>query len=199
MMRDKWNHLRALKPTCLGRYLSRSARGCEQGRTRVGSLLLMANFRTPRVRPAEVPSCKVFNSSLFVVDASGSYETDFILPSSSPVRKRGILCRRDVTPARLSTSLLHDTAMDVPMKELEKLRASTESSTKGKTPSADTSLDSLLQSLYEVKSRIEAGTVTQDTFALLSQTVDTKKKEIDEKQKEVYNAIARLGKALDKV
>lgn len=92
----------------------------------------------------------------------------------------------------------HDT-MDGPLKELEKLRTSTESSTKGKIPSAESSLDSLLQSLYEVKSRIEAGTVTQDTFALLSQTVDAKKKEIDDKQKEVYNAIARLGKALDKV
>ncbi|KAF8136310.1 CTLH/CRA C-terminal to lish motif domain-containing protein [Boletus edulis] len=88
--------------------------------------------------------------------------------------------------------------MDGPLKELEKLRASTENSTKGKIPSAESSLDALLQSLYEVKSRIAAGTVTEDTFALLSQTVDAKKKEIDEKQKEAYNAIARLGKALDK-
>jgi len=88
--------------------------------------------------------------------------------------------------------------MDGPIKELEKLRASTESSTKGKIPSVESSLDSLLSSLQEVRSRIEAGTVTQDTFALLSQTVDSKKKEIDEKQKEIYNAIARLGKALDK-
>jgi hypothetical protein len=67
----------------------------------------MANFCTPRVRPAEVPSCKVFNSSLFVVDGSGSYETDFILPSSSPVRNRGILCGRDVTPARLNKHASH--------------------------------------------------------------------------------------------
>lgn len=89
--------------------------------------------------------------------------------------------------------------MDGPLKELEKLRTSTESSTRGKIPSVESSLDSLLQSLCEVKSRIAAGTVTQDTYALLSQTVDAKKKEIDEKQKEVYNAIARLGKALDKV
>lgn len=89
--------------------------------------------------------------------------------------------------------------MDGPTKELEKLRALAESSTKGKIPSVESSLDSLLHSLYEVRSRIEAGTVTQDTFALLSQTVDSKKKEIDEKQKEVYNAIARVGKALDKV
>ncbi|KAG9318435.1 hypothetical protein JVU11DRAFT_526 [Chiua virens] len=88
--------------------------------------------------------------------------------------------------------------MDGPTKELEKLRASTEGSSKGKIPSVESSLDSLLHSLREVKSRIEAGTVTQDTFALLSQTVDARKKEIDEKQKEIYNAIARLGKALDK-
>lgn len=85
------------------------------------------------------------------------------------------------------------------MKELEKLRVVTENSTKGRIPSVESSLDSLLQSLFEVRSRVEAGTVTQDTFALLSQTVDSKKKEIDEKQKEVYNAIARVGKALDKV
>lgn len=57
----------------------------------VGSLLLMANFCTPCLRPAEVPSRRVFNSDLFVTDASGSYETDFILPSSSPVRNRGII------------------------------------------------------------------------------------------------------------
>lgn len=89
--------------------------------------------------------------------------------------------------------------MDGPMKELEKLRASTENSTRGKIPSVESSLDSLLQSLVEVRSRVEAGTITQDTFALLSQTIDSRKKEIDEKQKEVYNAIARVGKALDKV
>ncbi|KAF9246569.1 CTLH/CRA C-terminal to lish motif domain-containing protein [Melanogaster broomeanus] len=88
--------------------------------------------------------------------------------------------------------------MDGPLEELEKLKASTEGSTKRKNPSVESSLDSLLQSLYEVKSRIEAGTVTGDTFALLAQTVETKKKEIDDKQREVYNAIAKFGKALDK-
>ncbi|KIK93160.1 hypothetical protein PAXRUDRAFT_829243 [Paxillus rubicundulus Ve08.2h10] len=88
--------------------------------------------------------------------------------------------------------------MDGPINELAKLRALTEGSVKGKNPSVDTSLDSLLQSLYEVRSRIEAGTVTGDTFALLAQTVETRKKEIDDKQREVYNAIARFGKALDK-
>lgn len=85
------------------------------------------------------------------------------------------------------------------MKELAKLRALTEGTAKGKNPTVESSLDSLLLSLHEVKSRIEAGTVTEDTFALLAQTVEARKKEIDEKQKEVYNAIAKVGKALDKV
>lgn len=85
------------------------------------------------------------------------------------------------------------------MKDLAKLRAVTEGTSKGKNPSIEHSLDSLLQTLYQVRSRLEAGTTTEDTFALLAQTVEAKKKEIDEKQKEVYNAIARVGKALDKV
>ncbi|KAG2349405.1 hypothetical protein BDR05DRAFT_922791 [Suillus weaverae] len=87
--------------------------------------------------------------------------------------------------------------MDGPLKDLAKLERLTERA-KGKTPSIENSLDSLLQSLREVKDRINAGSVTEDTYALLAQTVEAKKKEIDEKQKEIYNGIARLGKALDK-
>ncbi|KAG2364500.1 CTLH/CRA C-terminal to lish motif domain-containing protein [Suillus spraguei] len=87
--------------------------------------------------------------------------------------------------------------MDGPLKELSKLERLTERS-KGKTSSIENSLDSLLQSLREVKDRINAGSITEDTYVLLAQTVEAKKKEIDEKQKEVYNGIARLGKALDK-
>ncbi|KAH7930830.1 hypothetical protein BV22DRAFT_1027990 [Leucogyrophana mollusca] len=88
--------------------------------------------------------------------------------------------------------------MEGPLKELAKLEKLTEKSNKGKAPSIENSLDALLQSLREVKERIEMGTASEDTFALLAQTVDARKKEVDEKQKEVYNAIARLGKALDK-
>lgn len=89
--------------------------------------------------------------------------------------------------------------MDGPLKDLAKLRAVTEGTSKGKNPSIEHSLDTLLQTLYQVRSRLDAGTTTEDTFALLAQTVEAKKKEVDEKQKEVYNAIARVGKALDKV
>lgn len=88
--------------------------------------------------------------------------------------------------------------MDGPLKELSKLERLTERA-KGKTPSIENSLDSLLQSLREVKDNINAGSVTEDTYVLLAQTVEAKKKEIDDKQKEIYNGIARLGRALDKV
>ncbi|EGN93235.1 hypothetical protein SERLA73DRAFT_189735 [Serpula lacrymans var. lacrymans S7.3] len=88
--------------------------------------------------------------------------------------------------------------MEGPLRELNKLEKLAERSYKGKGPSIDNSLDTLLQSLNGVKERIEAGTTTEDTFALLAHTVETKKKEVDDKQKEVYNALSRLGKALDK-
>ncbi|KAL4074481.1 CTLH/CRA C-terminal to lish motif domain-containing protein [Scleroderma yunnanense] len=88
--------------------------------------------------------------------------------------------------------------MDAPLKDLAKLRAVSEGTSKGKNPSIEHSLDSLLQTLYQVKGRLEARTTTEDTFALLAQTVEARKKEIDEKQKEIYNAIARVGKAFDK-
>ncbi|OJA14004.1 hypothetical protein AZE42_07006 [Rhizopogon vesiculosus] len=87
--------------------------------------------------------------------------------------------------------------MDAPLKELLKLEKLTEKA-QGKTPSIDNSLDSLLQSLREAKDRINAGSITEETYVLLAQTVEAKKKEIDEKQKEIYNGIARFGKALDK-
>ncbi|KAG1877625.1 hypothetical protein DFJ58DRAFT_712341 [Suillus subalutaceus] len=87
--------------------------------------------------------------------------------------------------------------MDGPLKDLSKLERLTEKA-KGKPSSIENSLDYLLQSLREVKDRINAGSVTEDTYVLLAQTVEAKKKEIDEKQREIYNGIARLGKALDK-
>ncbi|KAG6337209.1 hypothetical protein ID866_1881 [Astraeus odoratus] len=84
------------------------------------------------------------------------------------------------------------------MDELARLRAITEGTPKGKAPPIDSSLDSLLQTLFQVKDRLEAGTISEDTFALLAQTVEAKRKDIEEKQKEIYSAIMRLGKALDK-
>lgn len=92
-------------------------------------------------------------------------------------------------------------AMDGPLKELSRLEklAAGGSAGKGKTPSLEQSLDALLDSLRAARERFQAGTGSQATLIGLAKTVEDKKKEIDERQKEVYNATAKLGKALDKV
>lgn len=90
--------------------------------------------------------------------------------------------------------------MDGPLKELAKLEKLTAGgSGKGKAPSISDSLDSLLHSLHEARDAIQPGTVSPDLLLHLSQTVELKKKEVDDRQKEVYNSVSRLGKALDKV
>lgn len=68
-----------------------------------------------------------------------------------------------------------------------------------KESSLVSSLDSLLTSLRECKHGIEAGATSGEAVAVLAQTVEESKKEVDERQKEVYNALARFGKSLDKV
>jgi hypothetical protein len=95
---------------------------------------------------------------------------------------------------------LTDTAMDGPLKELAKLEKLTaKSSTKGKAPSITDSLDSLLEYLKEAKAVVENGTSNEETFIHLAHTVDARKKEVDDRQKEVYGSLSRFGKALDKV
>jgi predicted nucleic acid-binding Zn-ribbon protein len=91
--------------------------------------------------------------------------------------------------------------MEGTLKELAKLEKLTDSKTsaKGKFPSISDSLDSLLQSLRDVKDRLQAGTETQDTFGQLAVTVEARKKETEDKQKEIYSSLSRFGKALDKV
>jgi hypothetical protein len=89
--------------------------------------------------------------------------------------------------------------MDGPLKELAKLEKLTAgTSGKGKASISD-SLDSLLLSLREARDAIQPGTVSPDLLLHFSQTVDLKKKEVDDRQKEIYSSISRLGKALDKV
>ncbi|KZV91058.1 hypothetical protein EXIGLDRAFT_719693 [Exidia glandulosa HHB12029] len=72
------------------------------------------------------------------------------------------------------------------------------SSKKAPSQSIGSSLDSLLDSLREFKQGIEAGATSAEVVGLIARTVDEKKKEIDDRQKEVYNALGKLGKALDK-
>ncbi|KAI0646947.1 Sfi1 spindle body protein-domain-containing protein [Trametes meyenii] len=90
--------------------------------------------------------------------------------------------------------------MDGPLKELaklEKLAAGTPSA-KGKAPSLDQSLDALLESLRDARESFQAGTGSQATLVALAKRIEEKKKEVDDRQKEVYNALAKFGKALDK-
>jgi hypothetical protein len=90
--------------------------------------------------------------------------------------------------------------MDGPLKELAKLEKLTaKTSAKGKSTAVSDPLESLLQSLRQAKDRVEKEGVSEDVTVQLAQTIEARKKEIDDKQKEVYNALARLGKALDKV
>lgn len=87
--------------------------------------------------------------------------------------------------------------MEGPLKELAKLEKLTALS--GKTPSISDSLDALLLSLQTAKKHVADFDIDEDTMRLLAHTVEVKKKEVDERQKEVYSSVSRLGKALDKV
>lgn len=88
--------------------------------------------------------------------------------------------------------------MDGPLKELGKLETLTSGKSKGTTIQG--SLDSLLKSLREAKDEIAAnGVVDPSRLRDLSQVAEGKKKEIEDKQKEVYSTMSRFGKAWDKV
>ena len=75
------------------------------------------------------------------------------------------------------------------------------SSAKGKaSTSIASSLDNLLAQLQQLRDSVATGSPdTQDALICLSSIVEERKKEIDEKQKEIYNSLNRYGKALDKV
>ncbi|KAH9001065.1 hypothetical protein EDB92DRAFT_1811986 [Lactarius akahatsu] len=92
--------------------------------------------------------------------------------------------------------------MDAALKELDKLQYLTSdspSTNKSKTPAIQDSLNSLLQTLHAQKKRLEAGIASEAELETLAKTVESRKKEIDDRQKEIYNSLARYGKALDKV
>uniref|UniRef100_A0A0W0F9A1 LisH domain-containing protein n=1 Tax=Moniliophthora roreri TaxID=221103 RepID=A0A0W0F9A1_MONRR len=89
--------------------------------------------------------------------------------------------------------------MDGPLKELSKLEKLTANTgTRGKTPSIADSLDSLLEVLERTKQQVASDGASKETWKFSIDTLDSKKKEIDEKQKEIYSSMSRLGKALDK-
>lgn len=74
--------------------------------------------------------------------------------------------------------------MDGPLKELAKLEKLTAAS------SISDSLNSLLRSLRDAKANLNPNQVQAE--------IELRRKEIDERQKEIYSSLARLGKGLDK-
>ncbi|KAL5533317.1 hypothetical protein ACEPAF_5093 [Sanghuangporus sanghuang] len=59
-------------------------------------------------------------------------------------------------------------------------------------------LDGLLAALRDVKERVESGTASEHDVANIAKIVEERKKEIDDRQKEIHATIGRIGKALDK-
>lgn len=103
--------------------------------------------------------------------------------------------------ARISQQLTHTNYdfpyMDAALKELVKLE--TLINAKEKCSLAPSILDSLLQTLYQAKEALKTGDLSPQQFISLAQSIEATKKEIDNRQKEVYSATSRFGKVLDKV
>ena len=87
--------------------------------------------------------------------------------------------------------------MDAALKELAKLEKLTADG-KAKSPPIDQTLDALLATLRAERERVRSGDVSPDAFEGLATKVESLKKDLDDRQKEIYNSISRYGKALDK-
>ncbi|KAM6500564.1 CTLH/CRA C-terminal to LisH motif domain containing protein [Amanita muscaria] len=85
--------------------------------------------------------------------------------------------------------------MDAPLKETTKLE---KLSGKGKSYPNHESIDSLLSALHEAKAQVLSGNASEQTFDQLLRLFEAKKKEMEDRQKELYACLSRLGKALDK-
>ncbi|KZS99287.1 hypothetical protein SISNIDRAFT_448176 [Sistotremastrum niveocremeum HHB9708] len=70
---------------------------------------------------------------------------------------------------------------------------------RSKAPPIQQSLDALLESLYSAKAALETGSSTPRAVATqVQKAVEGRKKDIDDRQKEIYGAIGKMGKNLDK-
>ncbi|KAJ4488009.1 hypothetical protein J3R30DRAFT_879219 [Lentinula aciculospora] len=84
------------------------------------------------------------------------------------------------------------------LKELSKLeKLIAQSSGKNKTASISHSLDALLVTLQSAQANVDS--IDEDSWNSLAQEIEARKKDIDDRQKEIYSATAKLGKAIDKV
>ncbi|KEP54859.1 putative ubiquitin-protein ligase E3, partial [Rhizoctonia solani 123E] len=73
------------------------------------------------------------------------------------------------------------------------------SKSKAPAPPIGQSLDALLASIYELRQKAGDGeSVSDEDFQTLAKNVGEKKKDIEERQKEVYASLTRMGKLLDK-
>ena len=88
--------------------------------------------------------------------------------------------------------------MDAALKELAKLGKLTADG-KAKSPPIDQTLDVLLATLRAEREGVELGGASPEAFEGLTTKVESLKKDLDDRQKEIYNSISRYGKALDKV
>ena len=89
--------------------------------------------------------------------------------------------------------------MDAALKELDKLDKLASLTSQSKTPSVNDTLDNLLSTLHDLKSQIESGVASPYDVEGINRVVEERKKDLDDRQKEVYASITRLGKGLDKV
>lgn len=69
---------------------------------------------------------------------------------------------------------------------------------KSKTKPITNSLDALLTSLNQAKAQLIAGKDIGDIASIVEKTVETSKKEIEDREKEMYNTLNKIGKAIDK-
>lgn len=92
---------------------------------------------------------------------------------------------------------------DTLMKELDKIESLSSVSTipgiKNKSAAIGTTLDELQAELHKARAAVEAGEDPEKVFADLNKRIENSKKQVDERQKEHNNALARFGKAVDKV
>lgn len=81
--------------------------------------------------------------------------------------------------------------------------AAKKSKSKAPAPPIELSLDALLLQMYDLRQKLdvdgEPGNVTDDDFKSLAKAIEERRKDIDERQKEVYASLTRMGKLLDKV
>lgn len=88
--------------------------------------------------------------------------------------------------------------MDAALKELARLERLTADG-KAKSPPIDQSLDVLLATLRAERESVQSGNTSLGAFEGFATKVESLKKDVDDRQKEIYNSISRYGKALDKV